>query len=292
MPGLSLFAASLGPPPKARDPPRLARGQSCESPGTAGYSFGRPFRLPPSLGDCSPKPRRGPNYVGEPLHKPGLRGIWRLQRRPWPIRRFVFEGLSEEGKTAGRIGRQHGRFHAGGGFRRVYPSQPVPKSLDELMQDPRPFQFSAYLERYRGYQQQRDLGVMMFMLSQVANLMLAGNHFGAMDRLALILVAIEQAAQDAGKWEVAYTCHFPRTHRIRCFRAGQLPTTRASVLGPLYARPLGQQPPLPTSKKQTRYLPGETRRMQGSHPQGRRRRQRASKAPRRPRFPKAPKQEK
>ena len=45
----------------------------------------------------------------------------------------------------------------------------------------------------------------MFMLTQVADLMLAGNYRRPMDRLALVLICREQAAQDAGRWEVAYT---------------------------------------------------------------------------------------
>ena len=129
-------------------------------------------------------------------HKPGLRGLCRLRRRPWVVRRFVIERLGQERKVQEELAAHTGAFMlavAQNGFRRMFPSQPVPRTLEELMQEPRPFQFSAYLERYGGYQQQRDLGVMMFMLSQVADLMLAGNYLGAMDRLALVLVSISWA---------------------------------------------------------------------------------------------------
>ena len=90
------------------------------------------------------------------------------------------------------------------GFRRMYPAGQQPRSLEEVRANPPPFRFQDYIERYGGYGQQRDLGLVAFMVSQIADLLISGEVEGALDSLSLLLVALEQAAQDSGKWEVAY----------------------------------------------------------------------------------------
>ncbi|CAE7257709.1 unnamed protein product [Symbiodinium microadriaticum] len=69
---------------------------------------------------------------------------------------------------------------------------------------PAPFRFTEYVERYGGYQQQRELGLIQYMLCQITDLLLSGEVEGTLDLLSLMHVALEQAAQDHGKWEVAY----------------------------------------------------------------------------------------
>ena len=91
------------------------------------------------------------------------------------------------------------------GFRRSYPTEAMPRTLDEFRQEPRRFLFSHYLERHGGYQHQRDLGLIMHMITQVADLLMAGEVEGSLDLLALIMVCLEQAAADHGKFEVGFT---------------------------------------------------------------------------------------
>ena len=79
-----------------------------------------------------------------------------------------------------------------------------PGSLAELRSSPAPFRFTEYVERYGGYQHQRELGLIQYMLCQVTDLLLSGEVDGTLDLLSLMHVAVEQAAQDHGKWEVAY----------------------------------------------------------------------------------------
>ena len=91
------------------------------------------------------------------------------------------------------------------GFRRSYPTEAMPRTLDDFRQEPRRFLFSHYLERHGGYQHQRDLGLIMHMVTQVADLLMAGEVEGSLDLLALIMVCLEQAAADHGKFEVGFT---------------------------------------------------------------------------------------
>ena len=87
----------------------------------------------------------------------------------------------------------------------MFPTEAVPKSLEELRREPRRFTFSQYLERHGGYQHQKDLGLIMYMVCQVSDMLLAGSEEGALDLLSLLMVCLEQAALDHGKFEVAYT---------------------------------------------------------------------------------------
>ena len=87
----------------------------------------------------------------------------------------------------------------------MFASEPVPRSVEELRQEPRRFTFGQHLERYGGYQSQRELGLVMHMLTQVADTLLAGETEAALDLISLMMVCVEQVAQDGGKWEVGYT---------------------------------------------------------------------------------------
>ena len=87
-------------------------------------------------------------------------------------------------------------------FRRLKPTEAVPQDLAN-------FQgkgvFTKYLERQGGFGgAQRDLGLIMWLLCNIGDLMVAGDQVGAQELLALMLVAVEQTAQDGGKWEVGW----------------------------------------------------------------------------------------
>lgn len=85
--------------------------------------------------------------------------------------------------------------------RRLKPSDPLPRSLEDFGGKPL---FAKYLERHGGYSSSRDLGLVMWLLCQVADQMIQGDSHGAMEMMALVLASVEQAAQDGGKWEVAW----------------------------------------------------------------------------------------
>ena len=82
-------------------------------------------------------------------------------------------------------------------FRRMKPSDPVPMSLADFQGRTL---FTKYVEKSGGFQGQRDFGLVMWLLAHIA----AADYKGAQELLALTLVTIEQAAQDGGKWDVAW----------------------------------------------------------------------------------------
>ena len=86
-------------------------------------------------------------------------------------------------------------------LRRIKPLDPLPTSLKDL---PRKAIFSKYMEKQGGMAGQRDFALMMWLLCQVADAMVAQDHKGAQELLAVTLVTVEQAALDSGKWDLAY----------------------------------------------------------------------------------------
>ena len=72
--------------------------------------------------------------------------------------------------------------------RRLRPSDQLPGSLAGFQNTP---MFAKYLERHGGFAQQRDMGLAMWLLAQVADQMLQGDNVGAQELLA-----------PTGKWEI------------------------------------------------------------------------------------------
>ena len=86
-------------------------------------------------------------------------------------------------------------------FQRLKPSESLPKDLPGFRGKAI---FSKYVERNGGFAGQRDHGLFMWLLCQIADAMVSGDDKGAQELLALAMVAVEQSAQDGGKWEVAW----------------------------------------------------------------------------------------
>lgn len=86
-------------------------------------------------------------------------------------------------------------------FRRLRPAESPPKTLADF---PRKAFFAKYMERQGGFAGHKDLGLTMWLLSQVADAMLCQEHQHAQDLLGLTLVTVEQVVQDGGKWELGY----------------------------------------------------------------------------------------
>ncbi|CAE7299690.1 unnamed protein product [Symbiodinium sp. CCMP2592] len=87
-------------------------------------------------------------------------------------------------------------------LRRLAPSEPAPQSREDMVSR-RPL-FTLYAERFGGFGSQRGLGIMFWLVCNILDAMVAGDHTGAEEMAALAAIAIEQAAQDAGSWDVAY----------------------------------------------------------------------------------------
>ena len=87
-------------------------------------------------------------------------------------------------------------------FRRLKPANPVPATLEELAQTD--FAMLQYLERYGNYAGARDLGVVQYALSFIVDAAVKGDLEGIREHLALTVLALEQAAQDQGRWDMAF----------------------------------------------------------------------------------------
>lgn len=145
------------------------------------------------------------------------------------------KGSARREKLQAELAARKGGFFlkiAQNAFRRLKPSDPVPGSIQEFQKKAI---FTKYLERQGGYTgYQRDLGLVMWLLSHVADQMLAGDQAGAQEMLALAMVAIEQSAMDGGKWEVAWILSLQEDPPTQIFsHRPQHTNPRLRAFGPL-----------------------------------------------------------
>ena len=87
-------------------------------------------------------------------------------------------------------------------FRRVRPATPMPPSCVEIAAAD--FSMIHYLERCGGYGNSRELGLIMYLMSFVADAAIREDWEGVKEHLALCMVSVEQAAQDSGRWDLAF----------------------------------------------------------------------------------------
>ena len=178
-------------------------------------------------------------------------------------------------------------------FRRLKPSDPVPTTLQEFQKKAI---FTKYLERQGGYTgYQRDLGLVMWLLSHVADQMLAGDQVGAQEMLALAMVSIEQSAMDGGKWEVAWILSLQEDPPSQIFsHRPQHTKPRLRAFGPLcpadwgatalaYVKELDVLNTRRSEALPKKGAPG-TSKQEEENPDG-------HKKPRQPRYPRRPKQQ-
>ena len=72
-------------------------------------------------------------------------------------------------------------------------------SLGNAAPDP-----AVYLERYAGYSRQRQLGLISWLAAGALRAEWLGQHDAASDRLAILMMVLEQAALDGGSFDVAW----------------------------------------------------------------------------------------
>ena len=114
----------------------------------------------------------------------GIRGVQRRERL--------------QGELAGRTGNffltMMQQVH-----KKLHPSRPVPKQEEDLSS----LSLLTYLKEHGGYRGQREMGLVMWLLGHVVDLMACQDYEGAKEHLALMVVAVEQAATD-GNWNLGY----------------------------------------------------------------------------------------
>ena len=88
-------------------------------------------------------------------------------------------------------------------FRRMKPASPLPSSTADIAATD--FSMIQYLERCGGYGNAKELGLIMYGLAFVVDAAARSDMSGVQEHLAVLLVAIEQAAQDQNKWDLAFS---------------------------------------------------------------------------------------
>ena len=115
------------------------------------------------------------------------------------------KGAQGREKLQGELSSRSGNFMLSvmqNAMRRMRPASPLPTSLAQVAQAD--FSMVNYLERYGGYGNCRELGMIMFALSFIADAAVREDMAGVQEHVALLMVAIEQACQDQGRWDLAF----------------------------------------------------------------------------------------
>ena len=86
--------------------------------------------------------------------------------------------------------------------RRLKPASKMPETVDALAQTD--FSMVQYLERFGGYGGSKELGLIQYALAHICDALVHGDSEGAKEHLALLMVGVEQACMDHGRWELAY----------------------------------------------------------------------------------------
>jgi len=183
------------PPPRPHrmqlDSPLDAQGQAEENPPCGG-------ELKSGVGSSGTEP--GPYKSGEPV-------VIRRSTFGCTINRGfdVIKRSPRQGEAAEGIGRPEERVlpdsHAEC-LQEVEPASRAPSSLREIAASD--FSMLTYLERFGGYGGAKDMGVMQYALSFILDCAIREDLVGAQEYAAFLAVGLEQAAQDQGKWDLAF----------------------------------------------------------------------------------------
>ena len=115
------------------------------------------------------------------------------------------KGAQGRGKLQQELAARSGGFClavAQNAFKRLRPASKVPSTLEEISATD--FSMLTYLERFGGYGNSRDLGLMQYALSFVLDCAIRGDLDGVREHAALMAVGLEQAAQDQGRWDLGF----------------------------------------------------------------------------------------
>ena len=87
-------------------------------------------------------------------------------------------------------------------FRRLRPASALPQSLEEMKETD--VSMLQYLERFGGYGNCKDMGVVQYALSFILDMAVRRDIEGIQEHIALLVVAIDQYVQDGGRWELGF----------------------------------------------------------------------------------------
>ena len=86
--------------------------------------------------------------------------------------------------------------------RKLNPSSPAPSTEEELCASDA--SVLTYLERFGGYQKNKELGYVMWLLGHITDAFARGDIHLAREHTALAVCAVEQAALDRGEWSLGF----------------------------------------------------------------------------------------
>lgn len=283
------FAKLMGPPPRTKGPTPVLH-----VPGDVGTAAALPVAAPSVPGEMA--------RPGDPLAAAVLeqsKALTSLVAQlsggdPLLDAHSMSLGTSSRG-AQGREKLQKELTARSGGFfltvvqnayKRLKPASPLPQSLAEVAATD--FSMLQYLKEFGGYGNAKDLGLIQYALAFVADAAARDDMAGVQEHLSLLLVGLEQASMDQGKFDLAFQLMLledppPGVFSYRGAAASQASTGRARAFAPLcpqrwttialaYAKEIDyinnrrgevakkaaqpQQDPAPTPKKKGKYPRG------------------------------------
>ena len=87
-------------------------------------------------------------------------------------------------------------------YRRMKPASRLPETLEDIANTD--FSMLSYLERFGGYGNTKEVGLMQYGLSFILDAAIRGDLEGVREHAALMTVGLEQVAQDQGRWDLGF----------------------------------------------------------------------------------------
>ena len=173
-------------------------------------------------------------------------------------------------------------------FKRMNPARVVPRSAEELAQTD--VSMTSYLERYGGFKNNREAGLIMWILAHAMDAAAQEDFHATKEYMALLAASLEQSVLDGG-WNVAYILSLMEEPPQQLFSERQQPMASSGrpfspLVPPHWAAValsyLKEIEVLSTRKVEMRRPPAKAAQAEGE--------QTAPASPKRkPRFPKKPK---
>ena len=86
--------------------------------------------------------------------------------------------------------------------KRMKPASRAPTTIQAAQE--MDLSMATYLERFGGYGQSREMGLVQWNLARIFDCALQEDLEGVREHVALLMTAVEQAVQDNNKWDLAY----------------------------------------------------------------------------------------
>ena len=87
-------------------------------------------------------------------------------------------------------------------FRRLRPASQCPSTLEEIGNSD--VSMLQYLERFGGFGNCKDMGIVQYALSFIMDMAIRGDLEGVREHVALLVVGVDQYAQDQGRWDLGF----------------------------------------------------------------------------------------